>query len=181
MHKPVGMHYRIELSPDGRFRIEYAENEGRMSHWVSTPAVFDTTRDEMIFALGGFPWHGEEAWEADGRFTLVISQYPHGGYGLPLHFDADAMTVRIATDPQRHPIEQAQRLVEWHFQRRARLAPPPAPPPPRKADPKQVVLGLALGLLLIAMAAMGAYLWQQARETAPAPYSVAPLPKTIDF
>lgn len=72
---------RTEISPDGRFEVEYWLTEGLHSQWRETPLVRDLTTRKTVLALkdqsldASIQWH-----EAPGRFTLIMRRWrgPNG-------------------------------------------------------------------------------------------------------
>ncbi len=156
-----GDYLRSETSPDGRFRVDYAENEMRASQWVSAPTVHDLSRNAVVFKVDSTQLHGNEEWSNEpGCFTLYMSKYPYGGQNWQLDFDVDAGTVRIDDEEERHPIESALPLL-WCRIRAWEKALPPPPPykrPSNKPKLRDLVLGILIVLAFVAAVALFFYL-----------------------
>ena len=152
---------RSETSPDGRFRVDYAENEMRMSQWVSAPTVHDLARNAVVFKVDSTQLDGHAEWaEEEGCFALYMKKYPHGGQSWRLDFDVDAGTVRIDDDIQRHPITQALPLLWRHIYAWEKALPPPPPykVPSNKPRLRDLVLGIGIVLAFVASVALFFYL-----------------------
>ena len=153
---------RPEESPDGRFRIDYVEQEARMSHWIKAPTVLDLRSGRAGLKLDSGPWDASHHWSGSGRFTLFVRRYPDPTHNLPVHFDVDAATVGLG-DGALRPIEEANRLIERHFAERV-AALPPAPDAAHRRPRSsgwEVIGGLAIAALFIALVAIGSYMSQR--------------------
>gem|GEM_PF-1240425 len=123
-------------SPDGRIVIQYASEEMRMSLWVDHPHVIEAATGRTIFKPHSSLVSGEHEWGEDGRFSLLMREYPDGSFFVRLHFDVDAGTVRVDEEEKVHPIGSAQRLAAARFRRyklsapATRFTPAAGSPPP---------------------------------------------------
>lgn len=145
-----------KTSPDGRVRIDFDPTEMRMSHWINRPTITDLTSGRVIVSLGDGMWDAEEQWGEAGTFALSVRHYPDGAYAKTFLFDLDAATVRVADEAVSHPICDAKRVIETHFYARPRIA-SPAEPSKAKTTPRDLVLGIAIALLLVAAIAAVTY------------------------
>ncbi|MCL9999708.1 MAG: hypothetical protein NBV68_10010 [Erythrobacter sp.] len=117
-----------ETSPDGRFEVTYRMSERMNGQWAATPEVRDVGSGAVILALTDERLDGTVMWgERPGRFVLGLRRWPNGLYGLAVHVDADAGTVRLGKDGAVQPLAEAETLIKRHFDARQ---PPPVPPPP---------------------------------------------------
>lgn len=65
------------VSPDGRFEITVRAWEARMSHWIETPLLTETTTGKQILFFEDPHWSLDEAkWLDAGRVELVMRKYP---------------------------------------------------------------------------------------------------------
>ncbi|QIQ87386.1 hypothetical protein [Erythrobacter sp.] len=116
---------RTETSPDGRFEVEYWLSEGLHSQWRETPRVRDLAARRTVFELQDESFDASVEWhEEPGRFTLFVRRWPDGAYGLAVHVDVDAGTVRLGEEEEAQPLAKAERLVVRHFDERRRPARP---------------------------------------------------------
>jgi len=155
-----GSYNRFVVSPDGRIRIDYSLTEGRMSHWIETPAVYDLVSGEVLFVLAE-GYDAAATWIDGHNFTLWVRRYPDGGYSLKVHCDVDEGTIRLGDDDTTQPLSGAKSAIETHFARLGANVPRTAEPR-RYRKPTQVwevLLGLLLALAFVALIAAFSY-WQ---------------------
>jgi GNAT superfamily N-acetyltransferase len=58
-------------SPDGRYELLLASTEMRMSHWVTSAALWERASQRLLLQLGGGLWSSEEiTWSADSRVVI---------------------------------------------------------------------------------------------------------------
>lgn len=89
-------------SPDGRFRLEVAAWEVRMSHWIECPVLSECAADRLLFAFRDKHWSLLEAsWDAQSRLHLALRRYP--GDHDPPHLDVvvDCATALATLDDGR--------------------------------------------------------------------------------
>lgn len=156
-----GDYLRSETSPDGRFRVDYAENEMRASQWVSAPTVHDLSRNAVVFKVDSTQLDGCEQWsDKPGCFTLQMKKYPYGGQVWRLDFDVDAGTVRIDGEDELHAIESALPLLWRRIRAWEKALPPPPPykPPSDKPKLRDLVLGILIVLAFVGGVALFFYL-----------------------
>jgi hypothetical protein len=147
---------RTELSPDGRFEVEYWLSEGLHSQWRETPRVSDLEARRTVFELQDESFDASVEWhDMPGRFTLYVRRWPDCGYGLPVLVDVEAGTVQLGEGEETHPLARAERLVVRHFDERRRLARPieirrrPAPKAPMPGRVVDWLLYAGFALLMM--------------------------------
>jgi hypothetical protein len=71
-------------SPDQRFFILLASNEMRMSHWVTSAALWRAHPQRLLLEIGDWQWSSEQiAWSADSqRVTVGLRRYPGDAPGI---------------------------------------------------------------------------------------------------
>jgi hypothetical protein len=71
----------ITISPDGKYRVEWAINTGRMSHEIWSPKVIEVDTGETVLDLWSGDLDGSVHWGNDGRtFELSMRSYIREGY-----------------------------------------------------------------------------------------------------
>ena len=80
-------------APDQRFFILLASNEMRMSHWVTSAALWACNPQRLLLEIGGWQWSSEQiAWSADSQHVAVeLRRYPG---------DAPSIVIDIYPDRQ---------------------------------------------------------------------------------
>ena len=65
-------------SPDQRYAIRLVSTEMRMSHWVTSAALWESDPPRLLLQIGDGLWSSEEiAWSADSRIVTVgLRRYP---------------------------------------------------------------------------------------------------------
>jgi hypothetical protein len=65
-------------SPDQRYFILLASTEMRMSHWVTSAALWVAQPRRLLLEMGGWQWSSDQiAWSADSRLvTIELRRYP---------------------------------------------------------------------------------------------------------
>ena len=73
-------------SPDQRYYLLLASNEMRMSHWVTSAALWERRAQRLLLAIGDGLWSSETiAWSADSRVVTVgLRRYPGDAPGIAL-------------------------------------------------------------------------------------------------
>jgi hypothetical protein len=71
-------------SPDQRYSLLLASNEMRMSHWVTSAALWERASQRLLLQIGDGLWSSEQiAWSADSRVvTIGLRRYPGDAPGL---------------------------------------------------------------------------------------------------
>jgi hypothetical protein len=73
-------------SPDQRYSLLLASNEMRMSHWVTSAALWERASQRLLLQIGDGLWSSEDiVWSADSRVVTVgLRRYPGDAPGLVL-------------------------------------------------------------------------------------------------
>src|SRR5690242_21159716 len=71
-------------SPDQRYYLLLANNEMRMSHWVTSAALWERATPRLLLQIGDGLWSSEQiAWSADSQVVTVgLRRYPGDAPGL---------------------------------------------------------------------------------------------------
>jgi len=78
-------HQQID-SPDQQWYLLLASNEMRMSHWVTTAALWERATQRLLLQIGDGVWSSEQiAWSADSQLvTIGLRRYPGDAPALVL-------------------------------------------------------------------------------------------------
>jgi hypothetical protein len=73
-------------SPDQRYYLLLASNEMRMSHWVTSAALWERAAQRLLLQIGNGLWSSEQiVWSADSQVVTVgLRRYPGDAPGLVL-------------------------------------------------------------------------------------------------
>jgi hypothetical protein len=73
-------------SPDQLYYLLLASNEMRMSHWVTSAALWERASARLLLQIGDGLWSSEDiAWSADSRVVTVgLRRYPGDAPGIVL-------------------------------------------------------------------------------------------------
>jgi hypothetical protein len=73
-------------SPDQRYSILLTSNEMRMSHWVTSAALWERAAQRLLLEIGDGLWSSEQiVWSADSQVvTIGLRRYPGDAPGLVL-------------------------------------------------------------------------------------------------
>jgi hypothetical protein len=113
-------------SPDGRYYLLLASREMRMSHWVTSAALWERAAQRQLLQIGDGLWSSEEiAWSADGRLVTVgLRRYPGDAPGIVLDIYPDQQLVipRAPAETQPLPFAGLNTFLERYYahQRRGR-------------------------------------------------------------
>ena len=82
-------------SPDQRFFILLASSEMRMSHWVTSAALWAYHPQRLLLEIGDWQWSSEQiAWSADSRrVTIGLRRYPGDAPGIVIDIDPEQQIV----------------------------------------------------------------------------------------
>jgi hypothetical protein len=71
-------------SPDQRYSILLTSNEMRMSHWVTSAALWERAPQRLLLEIGDWQWSSEQiAWSASSeRVTVELRRYPGDAPGI---------------------------------------------------------------------------------------------------
>jgi len=73
-------------SPDGRYLVRIYPWEARMSHWIETPELYDSSAGRTLFTFEDGNWSLDDAhWQNQSVVRLSLRKYP--GDHLPSSFE----------------------------------------------------------------------------------------------
>lgn len=98
----ISMAFGDQVSPDGRFRIEFDWVQKRPHHWLRSPRIIDVDRGEVLLDLWGTHWDGAAAFVAPGILLLYLQPYP--GVAPPLKLRLDLRERSVI--PEQAPTER---------------------------------------------------------------------------
>ncbi len=79
-------------SPSGRYVVRTVAHEMKMSHWVHTPAVFESDAEEPFVQLGSL-WSADRVeWPRDDTVVMKVREYPGGSGFRTLGIDCATRT-----------------------------------------------------------------------------------------
>jgi hypothetical protein len=114
-------------SPDQRFFIRLASNEMRMSHWVTSAALWECDPQRLLLEIGDWQWSSEQiAWSADSqRVTVGLRRYPGDAPGIVIDIYPERQVVlpHAPSETQPIPFAALNPFLERYYadHRRARL------------------------------------------------------------
>ena len=93
-------------SPDQRFFILLASNEMRMSHWITSAALWACDPQRLLLEIGDWQWSSEQiAWSADSRLVTVgLRRYPGDAPGIVIDIYPDQQIVLAHTPAETQPV-----------------------------------------------------------------------------
>jgi hypothetical protein len=111
-------------SPDQRYYLLLASNEMRMSHWVTSAALWERATQRLLLQIGGELWSSEEiTWSADSRVVTVgLRRYPGDVPGLVLDLYPEQQLVipHAPAETQPLPFTQLNTFLERYYARHRR-------------------------------------------------------------
>jgi len=116
-------------SPTGRFLTVISPWEARMSLWIETPTLRDTTTGETLLSFRDSNWSLDSArWLSDSIVELTLRKYP--GNHLPVDIvatlDCASRTAKVGSMELQSLLEVESALEESLTWRTAAPAKPPA-------------------------------------------------------
>jgi hypothetical protein len=118
---------RRMASPDGRYELLLASHEMRMSHWVTSAALWERVSQRLLLQLGGGLWSSEEiSWSADSRVVTVgLQRYPGDAPGIVLAIYPEQQIVipRAPAEAQPLPFAELSSFLERYYTQHRRGRP----------------------------------------------------------
>jgi hypothetical protein len=106
-------------SPDQRFYILLVSNEMRMSHWVTSAALWERDPPRLLLQIGDGLWSSEQiVWSADSRVVTVgLRRYPGDAPGLMIDVYPDQQIVipQAPTETQPLPFAELNTFLERYY------------------------------------------------------------------
>ena len=115
------------FSPDRRFFVLLSSYEMRMSHWVTSAALWESASQRMLLELGASLWSTEQAlWSADSTcLTVEMRRYPGDAPAIQLDIYSAQHSIVPRAPDNAAPIrfEQLESYLELYYQRHRRATP----------------------------------------------------------
>lgn len=106
-------------SPDQRYYILLTSNEMRMSHWVTSAALWERDPQRLLLQIGDELWSSEEiAWSADSRVVTVgLRRYPGDAPSIMLNIYPEQQLVipHAPAETQPLPFAQLSTFLERYY------------------------------------------------------------------
>ena len=93
-------------APDQRFFILLASNEMRMSHWVTSAALWASDPQRLLLEIGDWQWSSEQiAWSADSQYVTVgLRRYPGDAPGIVIDIYPNQQVVLAHAPAETQPV-----------------------------------------------------------------------------
>jgi hypothetical protein len=108
-------------SPDQRFYLMLTSNELRMSHWVTSAALWERASQRLLLQIGDGLWSSEQVvWSADSRVVTVgLRRYPGDAPGLVIDLYPEQQIVipHAPAETQPLPFAQLSTFLERYYAR----------------------------------------------------------------
>lgn len=106
-------------SPDQRYYLLLGSNEMRMSHWVTSAALWERASQRLLLQIGDWLWSSEQVtWSADSHsVTIGLRRYPGDAPGIVLDIYPDQQIVipRAPADTQPLPFAALNTFLERYY------------------------------------------------------------------
>ena len=113
-------------SPDRRFTILLTSNEMRMSHWVTSAALWERDPQRLLLEIGNWQWSSEQiAWSTDSqRVTIGLRRYPGDAPGIVLDIYPDRRMVLPQAPAETQPVsfEGLNAFLERYYEQHRRTS-----------------------------------------------------------
>jgi hypothetical protein len=114
-------------SPDQRYYLLLASNEMRMSHWVTSAALWERAAQRLLLQIGDGLWSSEEiAWSADSRVVTVgLRRYPGDAPGIVLNIypEQELVIPHAPAETQPLPFAELNTFLEGYYAHHRRVRP----------------------------------------------------------
>jgi hypothetical protein len=115
------------FSPDRRFFVLLDSYEMRMSHWVTSAALWEAASQRVILELGAGLWSAEHVlWSADSTgVTVELRRYPGDAPAIQLDVYPEQRSITPHAPGDAAPLrfEQLEEYLESYYQRHRRATP----------------------------------------------------------
>ena len=106
-------------SPDRRYSILLTSNEMRMSHWVTSAALWERDPQRLLLEIGDGLWSSEQIdWSADSQHVMVgLRRYPGDAPGILIEIDPEQQIVmrQPPADTQPLPFAELNAFLERYY------------------------------------------------------------------
>jgi hypothetical protein len=107
------------VSPDGRYALMLSRIEMRMSHSVTSAALWDRASQRLLLPIGDGLWSSEEiAWSADSQVVTVgLRRYPGDAPGLviAIYPEQEIVVPRAPAETQPLPFADLNPFLERYY------------------------------------------------------------------
>jgi hypothetical protein len=107
------------VSPDQRYSLLLTRNEMRMSHWMTSAALWECASQRLLLQIGDGLWSSEQiVWSADSRVvTVALRRYPGDAPGIVIDLYPDQQIVipRAPADTQSLPFAELNTFLERYY------------------------------------------------------------------
>ena len=107
-------------SPDQRFYILLTSDEIRMSHWVTSAALWERDPQRLLLEIGQWLWSSEQIdWSADSqRVTIGLRRYPGDAPRIVIDIYPDRQIVvpHAPAETQLVPFEALNPFLERYYE-----------------------------------------------------------------
>ena len=114
-------------SPDQRYYLLLASSEMRMSHWVTSAALWERPTQRLLLAIGDGLWSSEAiAWSADSRMVTVgLRRYPGDAPGIAIDIYPEQQLVipHAPAETQPVPFAELNTFLERYYAQHRRERP----------------------------------------------------------
>jgi hypothetical protein len=114
-------------SPDQRYYLLLASNEKRMSHWVTSAALWERAAQRLLLQIGDGLWSSEEiAWSADSRVVTVgLRRYPGDAPGIVLNIypEQELVIPHAPAETQPLPFAELNTFLERYYAHHRQVRP----------------------------------------------------------
>jgi hypothetical protein len=111
-------------SPDQRYYLLLANNEMRMSHWVTNAALWESASQRLLLQIGNGLWSSEQiVWSADSRVvTIDLRRYPGDAPGMVIDIYPNQQIIipHPPADTQPLPFAELNGFLERYYERHRR-------------------------------------------------------------
>ena len=106
-------------SPDQRYYLLLASQEMRMSHWVTSAALWERASQRLLLQIGDGLWGSEQiVWSTDSRVvTIGLRRYPGDAPGLVIDLYPEQQIVipHAPADTQPLPFAELNTFLERYY------------------------------------------------------------------
>lgn len=172
-------HSGLRLAPDGSLRVDLAAVEWSNSHWVNSPRVTDVATGKVLLDLFNTDWDAEVTFPREAAVSLALRRYRAEG-SLTVEIDLTRDSFAIVQDRPGPPVvgrlkdlPRALKAASRHWTTVARPI-----VGKRRTAPRQY--GVALLILIGALAAIAAIAYVAVQLNPPTPQKLTPIPPMPD-
>ena len=93
-------------SPDQRYYLLLVSNEMRMSHWVTSAALWERAPQRLLLKIGDWQWSSEQiVWSANSELvTIGLRRYPGDAPGIVIDIYPERQIVLPHAPAETQPV-----------------------------------------------------------------------------